>query len=215
VLQKMRGGTRLEVDVYDRDKTKKIAQGSLATIDNQIDPTTGNVRLRATFDNKDNALFPNQFVNARLLVEEKHAVTLAPSAVIQRGSQTTYVYVVKPDSSAEGITPSADTGKPGTATADHAHGAPGQATADHGHGAQGTATADRGQGTPGQATADRGMAGTVTVHQITVGTTEGDQTEITSGVSPGDILVMSGVDKLQEGSKVIVHFVDEKTGKGT
>ena len=196
VLQKLRAGQRLEVDVYDRDKVNKIAQGWLTTVDNQIDPTTGNVRLRANFDNKDNALFPNQFVNARLLVEEKHGVTLAPSAVIQRGSQTTYVYVVKPDSSADGTAPSADAGASGRAS--KGRGAPATASADH-----------------GAAPADRGVTGTVTVHQITVGTTEGDQTEVTSGVSPGDILVMSGVDKLQEGSKVSVHFVDAKTGNGT
>jgi len=211
VLKKMRGAQRLEVDVYDRDKINKIAQGWLATIDNQIDPTTGNVRLRATFDNKDNALFPNQFVNARLLVEEKHGVTLAPSAVIQRGSTSTYVYVVKPDTSTGGATPPADTAKPGTPPADT--GKLATTSAAHGHGAAGKGSA--GQGAPPAAGADRGIAGTVTVHQITVGTTEGDQTEVTSGVSPGDILVMSGVDKLQEGSKVTVHFVDAKTGNGT
>jgi multidrug efflux system membrane fusion protein len=209
VLQKLRGGQRLEVDAYDRAKINKIAQGWLATVDNQIDPTTGTVRLRATFDNRNNALFPNQFINARLLVEEKHGVTLAPSAVIQRGAQSTYVYVVEPDSPGGGQNPSADHSSPGATSADHT--APRSGTA--GRGAQGQANADR--GTQGSASADRVIAGTVTVHQITVGTTEGDDTEITSGVSPGDILVMSGVDKLQEGSKVTVHFADQNTGKGT
>ena len=71
----------------------------LATLDNQIDPTTGTVKLRANFDNQDGQLFPNQFVNARLLVEEKQGVTLISTAAIQRNSQATYVYLVKPDSS--------------------------------------------------------------------------------------------------------------------
>src|SRR5205823_13900810 len=85
------------VDVYDRDMKTKIAQGSLTTLDNQIDQTTGTLKLRATFDNRDGALFPNQFVNARLLVEEERGATLVSTAAVQRNSQTTYVYLVKPD----------------------------------------------------------------------------------------------------------------------
>lgn len=145
VLHKLRLGQHLKVDAYDRDMKAKLAQGLLTSLDNQIDQTTGTLKLRATFNNPDETLFPNQFVNARLLVEEKHGVTLVPSAVVQRNPQMTYVYVVKPDS-------------------------------------------------------------TVTVRQVTAGTTEGDQTEITSGLSPGDVAIMTGVDKLQEGSKVSVHL---------
>jgi membrane fusion protein, multidrug efflux system len=141
VVQKMNAGQHLTVDAYSRDMTTKISSGTLTTLDNEIDPTTGTLRLRATFDNADNALFPNQFVNARLLVQEKHGVTLVPNAAIQRNSQATYVYVVKPDS-------------------------------------------------------------TVTVRQITIGTTEGDNSEVTSGLTPGEVVVMTGVDKLQEGTKV-------------
>jgi membrane fusion protein, multidrug efflux system len=141
VIKKWRAGQRLRVDAYDRTLTTKIATGSLSTLDNQIDPTTGTVKLRATFENKDNSLFPNQFVNARLLVEEKHGITLVPTAAIQRNNQQTYVWLVKPDS-------------------------------------------------------------TVTVRQIKLGTTEGDQSEVTSGLEPGDTVVMTGVDRLQEGSKV-------------
>ena len=130
----------MSAEAYDRANTTKIGAGTLATVDNQIDPTTGSLRLRANFDNSDNQLFPNQFVNVRLLVEEKHGVTLVPSAVIQRTTSSTYVYVVKDDH-------------------------------------------------------------TVTVRQIAEGVTEGDNTEITSGVAPGDVLVMTGVDKLQEGTR--------------
>src|SRR6185503_5182632 len=103
--------------------------------------TTGTLKLRAMFQNAKGTLFPNQFVNARLLVQEKHGVTLLPTAAVQRNAQATYVYLVKPDSS-------------------------------------------------------------VTIRPITIGTTEGDDAEITSGLAPGDVVVTTGVDRLQEGSRV-------------
>jgi multidrug efflux system membrane fusion protein len=140
IVKQMRAGARLTVEAYDRGMTK-IAQGWLETIDNQIDPTTGTVKLRANFDNRDGALFPNEFINAKLLVQEKRGVTLIPTAAVQRNSQRTYVFFVKPDS-------------------------------------------------------------TVTVRTITLGTTEGDDSEVTSGLKPGDEVVMTGVDRLQEGTKV-------------
>jgi multidrug efflux system membrane fusion protein len=141
VLGKVAARQTLEVDAYDRAARTKLAQGSLSTLDNQVDPTTGTLKLRATFANAKGTLFPNQFVNARLLVQEKRGVTLLPTAAVQRNSQATYVYVVKTDS-------------------------------------------------------------TVTVRPITIGTTEGDDSEVTSGLAPGDVVVMTGVDKLQEGSRV-------------
>jgi len=149
VLRKMAAGAHLRVDAYDRGNVEKLGTGTLVTVDNQIDPTTGTLRLRASFDNSGGRLFPNQFVFSRLLVEEKHGVTLAPTAVIQRTPSSTYVYLVKPDR-------------------------------------------------------------TVTVRQITTGVAEGDNTEVTSGVAPGDVLVMTGVDKLSEGSRVNVQLVDDQ-----
>ncbi len=151
VLRKLAAGEHLRAEVWDRDNQAQIASGELATVDNQIDPTTGSLRLRANFDNKNGLLFPNQFVNVRLLVQQKSGVTLVPNAVIQRSSVATYVYVVKPDD-------------------------------------------------------------TVAVHQVTLGTTEGSETEITSGVKPGDVLVMTGVDKLQEGTKVTVEMTGDEAG---
>ena len=130
VLAKKAAGQKLEVDAYDRAAMTKLAQGTLTTLDNQIDPTTGTLKLRATFDNAKGTLFPNQFVNARLLVQEKHGVTLVPTAAVQRNSQATYVYVVKADS-------------------------------------------------------------TVTVRPIVIGTTEGDDSEVTSGLMPGEVVVMT------------------------
>jgi multidrug efflux system membrane fusion protein len=141
VLAKIRAGQKLPVDAWDRELKNKLASGTLSNIDNLIDQTTGTLKLRAMFENENRTLFPNQFVNARLLQQEKTGVTLLPSAAIQRNTNDTYVYLIKPDN-------------------------------------------------------------TVTIRSIKIGTTEGDQSEITSGLSPGDKVVMTGVDKLQEGSKV-------------
>jgi membrane fusion protein, multidrug efflux system len=147
VLRKFAAHQQLQADAYDRSNTARIATGKLVTVDNQIDPTTGSLRLRADFENKDNRLFPNQFVNLRLLVQENRGVTLVPSAVIQRTTNSTFVWVVKSDQ-------------------------------------------------------------TVTDRQVTVGVTEGDNTEITRGLAPGDVVVMTGVDELQEGSRVTVQMSD-------
>lgn len=94
VYDKLRKGVQLNVDAFDRDNTYKIATGKLLTIDNQIDPTTGTYKLKASFDNKDSALFPNQFVNVHLLVDTRKGLTLIPVPAIQRGPQGTYVYAV-------------------------------------------------------------------------------------------------------------------------
>src|SRR5271168_2692867 len=94
VLVKIRGGGVLPVQAFDRDDTTKIADGKLATIDNQIDPTTGTYKLKAIFSNDNNVLFPNQFVNVHMLVDTKKNVVVVPTAAIQRGPQGTYVYVV-------------------------------------------------------------------------------------------------------------------------
>lgn len=101
VMQQMKSARRLPVEAYDRDLKNKLASGSLLAIDNQIDQTTGTVRLKALFGNEDNALFPNQFVNARLLVDTIARTVIVPTAAIQRSPQSTYVYVVKPDESVD------------------------------------------------------------------------------------------------------------------
>jgi len=94
VFEKIHKGAQMGVEAYDRDNTQKIAGGKLLTIDNQIDPATGTYKLKAVFDNEDNILFPNQFVNTHLLVDTKRNLSLVPLAAIQRGPQGTYVYVV-------------------------------------------------------------------------------------------------------------------------
>jgi multidrug efflux system membrane fusion protein len=149
VLQKVAAGQTLGVDAYDRALTTKLAQGSLTTVDNQVDPTTGTLKLRATFQNPKGTLYPNQFVNLRLLVQEKRGVTLVPTAAIQRNSQSTYVYVVNADK-------------------------------------------------------------TVAVRPIVLGISEGNDSEVTSGLAPGEVVVMTGVDKLQAGSKVNAQVTPAK-----
>jgi len=152
VLEKLRAGQTLSVEAWERDMSMKIAQGTLTTIDNLIDQTTGTVRIRATFGNSDNALFPNQFVNARVLVETKHGVVLLPSAAVQRSSTSTFVWAINPGN-------------------------------------------------------------TVMYRDVKVGVTEGDQSEITSGLKAGDLVVMTGVDKVQEGAVVNPEVPGEEAGK--
>jgi multidrug efflux system membrane fusion protein len=94
VAQKLRAGAHLSVDAYNRDNSRKLASGMLVTIDNQIDSTTGTSKLKAVFDNKDNALFPQQFVNMRLLVDTLTDQLVVPAVAVQNGQQGTFVYVV-------------------------------------------------------------------------------------------------------------------------
>ena len=97
VLDRLRTGVRLPVEAYDREVRTKLAEGALLTIDNQVDPTTGTVRLRAQFPNTDNRLFPSQFVNARLRLETRRGATVVPTAAIQSSPKGPFVYVVRPD----------------------------------------------------------------------------------------------------------------------
>jgi membrane fusion protein, multidrug efflux system len=97
VLERLHAGKVLAVDAFDRDGRNRLATGKLLTVDNQVDVTTGTVKLKAEFANTDEALFPNQFVNARLRVETLHDAILVPTAAIQRGTQGTFVYVVGRD----------------------------------------------------------------------------------------------------------------------
>jgi multidrug efflux system membrane fusion protein len=97
IMSRMNGGAELVVDAYDRSQTTKISSGKLATVDNVIDPSTGSVKLRALFDNKDGKLFPSQFVNVRLLVDTLEDQVVVPLPAIQRGSDGTFVFIVTPE----------------------------------------------------------------------------------------------------------------------
>ena len=150
VTKRMAAGQSFTVNAYDRDLKTKLASGTLLTIDNQIDQTTGTVKFKAVFENTDLSLFPNQFVNARLLLETKHGAVIAPTAAIQRSPQSTFVYVVKSDNSVE-------------------------------------------------------------VRNISIGITEGDEASVEKGLEAGEKVVVDGIDKLQQGTKVNVRMV----GAGT
>jgi multidrug efflux system membrane fusion protein len=147
VLVKVKAGEHPTVEAYDREERRRLASGSLLTADNEIDPTTGTVKLKAVFPNAGSELFPNQFVNARLLLDVQHGATVVPIAAVQRGAQGPFVYVVKPDH-------------------------------------------------------------TVTVRRVTAGVTEGDDTSIAAGLSPGDLVVVEGADRLREGATVEVRRGD-------
>jgi multidrug efflux system membrane fusion protein len=95
VLKKLRAGAKLPVYAFDRNDTTQIASGTLLTVDNTIDPTTGTSKLKAQFPNSDFALFPNQFVNCRLLLDVEHGLTIIPAAAVQRGPQGTFVFVAQ------------------------------------------------------------------------------------------------------------------------
>ena len=97
VMRRLRGGATLDVIAYDRSGANELARGTLDTVDNQIDTTTGTVKLRAIFDNKEETLFPNQFVNIKLIVNTIREADILPNSAIQRGASGTFVYVVKPD----------------------------------------------------------------------------------------------------------------------
>jgi multidrug efflux system membrane fusion protein len=150
VLLKMSAGQQLVVEAYNRDLKQKLATGKLLTIDNQIDPNTGTVKCKAIFSNEDNVLFPNQFVNARLLVETKKNVTIVPAAAPQRSPQGTFVYVVKDDSTAD-------------------------------------------------------------MRKVVVGPSEGDEVAIESGIAPGEVVIIEGVDRVQRGTKVAVRTAGDRS----
>jgi multidrug efflux system membrane fusion protein len=94
VLPRMKSGAKLTVDAFDRSAQSKIASGTLLSLDNQVDTTTGTVKARAQFDNRDGKLYPNEFVNARLLVNTLQNVTLLPTSTVQHNDKSTYVYVL-------------------------------------------------------------------------------------------------------------------------
>jgi multidrug efflux system membrane fusion protein len=97
IMQRLSAGATLQVTAYDRSNTKKLATGTLSAVDSQIDTATGTVKMRAQFDNKDGALFPNQFVNVQVLVNTLQNATIVPTPAVQRGAPGTFVYVVNPD----------------------------------------------------------------------------------------------------------------------
>ena len=141
---RLHGGAVLEAVAFDRTQQNQLAVGKLLTLDNQVDTTTGTIRAKARFDNSSGALFPNQFVNVRLLVNTMQNTILVPTAAVLRGAQGLFVWVVDP------------------------------------------------------------MAKTVEMRIIKTGPAVGDQTTVTSGLDPGEVVVTDGSDRLREGQRVFL-----------
>jgi membrane fusion protein, multidrug efflux system len=158
VMQRLHDGASLVAEAYDRTNSAKIAEGKVLTVDNQIDLTTGTVKLRALFDNKDNLLFPNQFVNIQLLVEDLKNQIVMPNAAVHRGAPngvtTTFVYLVNPD-------------------------------------------------------------GTVSVKPVTLGVVDGEHVAVTAGLTPGNIVVTEGGDRLRDGATVQLPGAEPAAGPRT
>jgi multidrug efflux system membrane fusion protein len=143
ITAQMNAGQPLEVTIYDRANITRLASGKVTNMDNQIDTTTGTVKLRAEFDNLDNALFPNQFVNARLLIKTLHNVVTVPTTAVLRGAPGTFVYLINADD-------------------------------------------------------------TVSVRPVQLGPLDGAMSAVTSGLAPGDRVVVDGADRLRDGAKVFI-----------
>ena len=180
VLKRVRSGAKIRVDAYNRDNTVKLASGTLSTVDNTVDPTTGTFKLRATFPNDDEALFPNQFVNASMLLDVDRDMTVIPTSAIERGQQGSFVYVVVKDT--------------GTAAAPAGAAAP--ASPAPAAGAEGAPAA---KGPPSSKVAAR---------NVTLGATEGERVEVTKGLAEGEIVVVDGADRLKDGMDVFPQRAD-------
>jgi len=141
VLQRMHGGASLPVTAYSSDNSKEIATGTLYAVSNQMATSTGTITLRATFPNDDEALFPSEFVNVKLLVDTLQNAVLVPTPAVQTGAPGDYVYLVNTDNS-------------------------------------------------------------VSVHKVTLGPSDGENTVITSGLAAGNIVVTDGTDRLSDGAKI-------------
>jgi multidrug efflux system membrane fusion protein len=144
VLAQLRAGRPLTVEAWDRELQNRLAAGTLLTVDNAIDQATGTVRLKATFANAQETLFPNQFVNARLLLDTLQHVVVVPTSAIQRNQQSTFAYTIRRDN-------------------------------------------------------------TVEMRPVEVRLTEGDRAVVSNGLAAGDRVVVEGVDKLQQGTRVAVR----------
>jgi multidrug efflux system membrane fusion protein len=156
-IAKRQRETRLPVEAWDRGNTTLLAKGELLSVDNQIDPTSGTIKLKAQFTNNDAPLFPNQFVNIHLLSDTLKQVVVAPSAAIQHGSIGSFVYLVDGE----------------------------------------------------------GVDAKVTLRPVVPGASDGDTVSIEKGLLPGDKVVVSGIDRLRDGARVVLSSNEgnDKSGR--
>jgi multidrug efflux system membrane fusion protein len=143
VMKRLQSGERISVEAWDREQKAKLAEGALASADNQVDPQTGTVKLKAQFDNADYALFPNQFVNVRMKLDTLRDVVVIPAAAVQRGAQGLFVYIAHVDN-------------------------------------------------------------TVMQRPVKLGPAEGLRVSVVEGITPGDMVIVDGMDRLRPGAQVEV-----------
>ncbi len=189
VLKLVRGGHKLVVEAFDRSETTHLASGTLLTVDNQIDTTTGTVKAKAVFDNKDGALFPNQFVNVRLILEQRANSLVMPASAMQTGNGGSFVYVVK-----QGDAAAQRSGNGWCGQGRRRHGKR-RGTADGGAGGGGGGKRRRRRG------AGSGRSIYVDVQNVVMDLTEGSQVILKRGVNAGDQIVMDGQEKLKKYSR--------------
>ena len=213
VFEHMKGGHTLAVEAWDRSNLKKLASGTLLTVDNEIDTTTGTAKLKAVFDNRDGALYPNQFVNVRLVVENRTNAITIPAAAVQTGSQGSFVYVIdsdhpiSPDQTAAAASQATrgggkKGGKAGTAGSEtNPSGGSESSSGSGSSGAGGTGT--RHGGGAGAATSMRQTSYPVQERPIQIDLTQGNIVVVHSGVRPGEKVITDGEEKLSLNSKVI------------
>jgi multidrug efflux system membrane fusion protein len=175
VLTRTRGGDRLAVEAFDRSGATHLASGTLLTVDNQIDPTTGTVKVKAVFDNRDEALFPNQFVNVRLILQQRRDAVVIPASALETGTQGSFVFLLK-----EGEPP---------------------------------ASLDDNKNSDQPPPSEENKTNFYVVAQpVKVELTEGTQVILSSGVKPGDQIVVDGQEKLKNGSRVAPRTASVKAG---
>jgi multidrug efflux system membrane fusion protein len=192
VQQAMHGSAKLVVEAYDRSDAHKIAAGTLLTIDNQIDTTTGTAKLKAVFENTDNALFPNQFVNIRLILRERQDAIVVPTAAIQTGTQGSFVFIVHPGA---GKAPA------GGASGGGKRGGKGAGSAAAGSSSAGSAKT--GSGKADAAAEPKLPPYHVNVVNVHVDFAQGSNSVLAAGpLKPGDQVVVDGQEKLNDESNV-------------
>jgi membrane fusion protein, multidrug efflux system len=211
VLGQMRHGAKLPVEAWDRSSEKQIGSGKLATVDNQIDTTTGTIKLRAEFANRDSALFPNEFVNTRLLVTTVENQTLVPSSAVQHNGEVAFVYLIKPG---PGTPPP---GSPATAGSPQSGSTNANSSANAGSNPQGGGRKRGAQGQSGEGQQGAGNGGPqyhAVMQTVKTGVTDNGNTAV-QGINPGDMVANSSFDKLQNGSPIILTKANFPTAQST
>jgi len=177
VLTKLRQDHKLDAIAFDRSDTTQLETGQLTAADNQIDTTTGTDKLKAVFANADERLFPNQFVNVHLVLEQRKNAIVVPAAAVQHGTDNDYVWLVKPDTNPTSANGSAE--QPSAASSGRSNG-------------DGAA----------ESSGPRPGSGTVVMQPVDIDTTQGSMVILKSGLEANQQVVVDGADKLQSGSKV-------------